>query len=135
MFFNMTEKSKPKLLIVEDAPEVVDIIRIAFKRTEIEILHAANGIVGLELFNAHQPTAIILDLGIPGMDGWEFLERVRQDEGHGATVPVIVLTAYGDYNNRKTGKLFNVQVYMQKPIDLGQLRTEVDNAIYLQKRP
>jgi CheY-like chemotaxis protein len=124
--------SKPRILVVEDAPEVADIIRIAFRRTELVIDHVFNAMRALMYLEDHRPHAILLDLGMPGMHGWEFLERIREQDvlRH---IPVIVLTAHNDYANRKTGKLFNVNAYLQKPIDLVKLRTAVDNAVYLRQ--
>ena len=124
--------SAPHLLVVEDAPEVADIIRIAFRRTEIIIDHALNGMRALEYLETCRPQAIILDLAMPGMHGWDFLEKIRAVEAY-QNIPVIVLTAHTDYENRKTGKLMRVHAYLQKPIDLVQLRTAVDNAVYLKQ--
>jgi CheY-like chemotaxis protein len=66
---------------------------------------------------------------MPGMNGWEFLEIVR-DNDRTKDIPVIVLTSYSDSQNRKTGRLFEVAAFMQKPIDLEKLRSVLDNAIY-----
>lgn len=125
-------EQKPKMLIVEDTQDVAEIIKVAFRRTELDIHHELNGMQGLSYLENTVPNVIVLDLGMPGMSGWEFLGKIREQERL-KNIPVIILTAHTDYENRKTGKLLRVSAYLQKPIDLTALRTAVDNAIYLKR--
>lgn len=129
---NVTQLNKPTVLIVEDAPEVAQIISIAFRRTEIDFVHCENAFLALDYLKQDRPHAIILDLGLPGMDGWEFLDIIKSNTSTD-DIPVIVLTSYSDGKNRKTGKLYQVEAYMQKPFDLERLRVELDNAIYIRR--
>src|SRR5690606_27569195 len=101
---------------------------------ELTIHHAVDGLKALAFLQDCVPDVIILDLGMPGMNGWQLLEKIREQEALQA-IPVIVLTAHSDYENRKTGKLFQVSAYLQKPIDLVALRNALDNAIYLRQAP
>ncbi|TVR21626.1 MAG: response regulator [Anaerolineaceae bacterium] len=122
--------NKRNVLIVEDSPEVAEIIKVAFRRTELEIHHEANALNALTYLQSHKPDVIILDLGMPGMSGWEFLRNIRSQD-HLSDIPVIILTAHTDHENRKTGRLLRVSAYLQKPIDLTALRNAIDDALYL----
>lgn len=122
--------NKRNVLIVEDSLDVAEIVKVAFRRTEIEIHHEANALNALKYLQSNKPDAIILDLGMPGMSGWEFLRNIRAQEDF-VDIPVIILTAHTDHENRKTGQLLRVSAYLQKPIDLTALRNAIDDALYL----
>lgn len=120
------------MLLVEDAAEVAEIIKIAFRRTELNVQHCADAPSALEYLEHATPDVIILDIGLPGMNGWQFLDVIREQDNT-KNIPIIVLTSFADYQNRKTGRLYDVDTYLTKPIDLSALRTAVDNAIYLRE--
>ncbi|MFW5691065.1 MAG: response regulator [Chloroflexota bacterium] len=128
----MQQVKTHKLLVVEDASEVADIIRIAFRRTEVEIYHTENGPSALKFLEHTIPDVLILDIGMPGMSGWDVLEIIRQDERL-REIPVIVLTSYTDSNNQRIARQHEVEAFLQKPIDLTELRNTVDKALYLRK--
>ncbi len=125
-------KQTPHILIVEDTVDVAEIIKLAFRRTELFIHHELNGMDGLKYLETNLPDVIVLDLGMPGLSGWEFLDRVRLVD-HLKNIPVIILTAHVDAENRQISKRYNVAAYLHKPIDLGALRNAIDDSIYLKR--
>jgi len=120
------------MLIVEDAEEVADIIQIAFRHTEIEIHYRNSGYSALDFLESRTPDVIILDIGMPDMSGWDFLEIMKKDTTQ-RDIPVIILTAYNDSTNRKIASANGVSAFLKKPIDLNELRGAVDKAIYLHR--
>lgn len=89
-----------QILIVEDHDDTRDIYRTIFEVGGHEVLEAEDGESGLELALAHEPDLVILDLGLPGMDGWTVLERLRRDEGP-RPARVLIVTAHGDQQTRQ----------------------------------
>src|SRR3954452_18447721 len=84
------------VLIVDDAPEIREIVTTLLEEDGYDVASAANGAEALCKASAHQPDAIILDVTMPVMDGWQFLEqwRVRPPERR---APVLVLSAVRDW--------------------------------------
>jgi adenylate cyclase len=80
------------VLIVEDDEPTRDVMRTALASFGWDVHEAANGIEGLERLAEHTPDLILLDLMMPGMDGFEFLGVLRSSTG-GASIPVVVVTA------------------------------------------
>jgi CheY-like chemotaxis protein len=85
-------ESDQRVLIVEDDPQTRDLLRRALEKAGWEVTEAQNGKVGLEQLQAVSPALILLDLMMPEMDGFEFMDelRRRKDDHH---IPVLVITA------------------------------------------
>jgi len=120
----MDERAKPRILVVEDDPDLRTIVRLQLGSAGYEIREAENGAVGYEAIQQEVPDCVILDLMMPVMDGFGFLKRVRssltlQD------VPVLILTANEDERNRTRGFQYQADAYMSKPYDLQELTDEV----------
>lgn len=126
----MSHTTQPTVLIVEDTQDVANIIQITLRHLPINLVHVTTGQAAIEQTQQLQPELIILDIGLPGMDGWETLDIIRQNPKT-ADIPVAVITAYSDAENRRTGKLYQVFAYMPKPITPGQLRETVTRALGL----
>ncbi len=120
----MSEATKPRILVVEDDPDLRTIVRLQLSSAGFEIREAENGAVGYEAIQQEVPDLVILDLMMPVMDGFGFLKRIRssltlQD------VPVLILTASEDERNRTRGYQYKADAYMSKPYDLMELTQEV----------
>ena len=83
----------PKLVAIDDEIEFTKTIDQFFSSRGYEVHVALTGTTGLELVNYHQPQVVLVDLKLPGMDGDELLQRIRQDHPN---IKVIVITAYND---------------------------------------
>jgi CheY-like chemotaxis protein len=115
-------------LIVEDSPEVATIIELSLRPTGMKFVHVANGPQALEYLARERPQLIILDIGLPGMDGWEVLDRMREHK-HLSDIPIIVMTAHADSDSRKTGKLYMVDAYLTKPVSPAVIRETVERVM------
>src|SRR5687768_12048774 len=77
------------VLVVEDAPEVREVVRVLLERAGLQVAEAGDGRVALRLLFERRPDAVVLDVGLPELDGWTVLERIREV----SSVPVLMLTA------------------------------------------
>ncbi|MFA6029602.1 MAG: response regulator [Elusimicrobiota bacterium] len=116
------------ILVVDDEPEIVTLLRFVLEKDGHVILEAGNGLVALERLGVEPPTQaaprpdlIILDIMMPVMDGYTLNSRLQREEKTRA-IPILVLTAKG----QKMRDLFemapNVAAYVQKPFDPKMLR-------------
>lgn len=119
-----------KVLIVEDEKALADALSIKFKHIGFEVFRGENGQEGLDLFVAHKPDIILLDLMMPIMDGKSMLRALREIP-EGKTVPVIVLTNAGDIDNmRETHLYYNANDFLIKSnISLEQVVEKVTGLI------
>lgn len=112
-----------KLLIVDEEPGVVTVVRTAFRMQEPswEVISAAHGAQALELLETEKPDLILLDVEMPGMNGFEVLRRIRQF----SDVPVIMLTVRDDEISKVTGLELGADDYITKPFGYLELVARV----------
>ena len=110
-----------KLLLVEDAPELAQVIVREFENEGYKVFHANDGNTALELHTSHKPDAIILDWMLPGLDGLEVLRRIRLT----AATPVLMLTARDEVVDRVVGLEIGADDYLTKPFDMHELVARV----------
>jgi CheY-like chemotaxis protein len=118
----------PTALIVEDAPEIAEILKIMLERMGLKVAHEARGNKALARVEEMDPDVILLDIGLPDMTGWAVLEAIKARQG--ARMPiVIVITAYGDAANRLVGKLHGVDNYLVKPFTSDEVEQVILQAL------
>ena len=118
----MTEKRK--ILIVDDA-EVMRQEIVGFLKGKFEIYEAEDGLQALEQVQKVLPDMIILDLEMPVMGGFEFLDKV--DEVLDSIPPVLILTSIS--NKRQETRKKGAQFYMDKPVDKDRLMTVIEHLL------
>lgn len=113
-----------KVLVVDDEPDVVEIITLAFnlQRPEFEIVGAHDGKSALARLKADEPDLVVLDVAMPGMDGFEVCRRIREKSG----VPIILLTARSMETDKVTGLELGADDYITKPFSHRELIARVD---------
>ena len=124
----MTEVAKPRILVVEDDPDLRRILKLQLEDRGYEVSEAENGAEGFQSVRAELPDCVILDLMMPVMDGFGFLKRVRSIMNT-TEVPIIILTASEDERNRVRGFQYQADEYMSKPYDLDKLALKVDQLL------
>ena len=112
----MMPSEKPVILIIEDTIEFARLTQMMLKRFGYDSHHAEDGESAVEFCEAQRPDVVLMDLNLPGMSGWQVLEKMGQMFGEGA-IPVIITSAYSDSANRTVGKLQGVFKYLVKPIN------------------
>jgi two-component system, OmpR family, response regulator len=106
-----------RLLLIEDEEDLVGVLNQALAEAGYAVDVALDGIRGLECAQNGTYDALILDLMLPGCDGWEVLRRLRQTSG----VPVLILTARDAVSDRIRGLDLGADDYLVKPFDLAEL--------------
>lgn len=109
------------ILVVDDDPDILDMLREALEGAGHRVLTARDGLEALERLRTAQPSLIFLDMRMPRMDGWEFARAARE---RGNTAPVVVITAAGDA--RAWAKEISAESYIAKPFTISQLLGVVD---------
>lgn len=109
------------LLVVEDDPRLRSLLQEAFEAAGHRVTLAASGGEGLTAVLAEEPDLVVLDLGLPDVDGMEVARRLRED----GDVPILMLTARGDVRSRVEGLYAGAADYLTKPFDLQELLARV----------
>lgn len=117
-----------KTLIVDDEAPIRLLCRVNLEAEGIEVLEAADGASGLELARSEQPDAILLDVMMPGLDGWNVAERLLTEEGTSA-IPIIFLTARADLRDRVRGMDAGGVDYITKPFNPLELASLVRSVV------
>jgi CheY-like chemotaxis protein len=108
-----------QILIVDDDEDSLRVIAEALLlyRGDIEVRSAGRGGECLEMLSGFTPTAVIVDLALPDIDGWEVLIAIREDPAT-ARIPVVATTAYGSANVAEDALKAGFDAYFPKPIDV-----------------
>lgn len=107
----------PLILIVDDEPSIVELTRFHLERNGFATLTAFDGLQGLELARNRQPDLVLLDLMLPGLDGFEVCRRLRQE----SDIPVVMLTAKQDEIDKVLGLEIGADDYITKPFSPREL--------------
>ena len=99
------------VLVVDDEPRITGLVRDYLDQAGFSVLEAADGETALEVFRARRPDAVVLDLGLPGMDGLDVVRELRS----GSDVPIVILTARADETDRVVGLELGADDYVVKP--------------------
>lgn len=110
------------ILIVEDYEDVRGMLKVLLESEKFHVLEAGSGSEALEVINKQRPDAILMDLALPGFDGFETIRRIRALDGF-RNVPIIVLTAYTAPSTYETALSAGSNYFMAKPIDFDDLLT------------
>jgi len=112
------------ILIIDDNPTMVEMLATALSIFGHRPIKALSGDQGLELFAREHPDLVLLDLTMPGMDGYETMRRVRDLED-GEDVPVVVLTAAADLDLEDKIRLAGGTACLRKPVEMEALSQAV----------
>jgi DNA-binding response OmpR family regulator len=114
--------SAPPILIADDDPDVRHLVVGLLGRAGYNVVEAPNGQVALRLLYARHPALVVLDVAMPGLDGWQVLERIREV----SDVPVLMLTARGEELSRVRGLRAGADDYVPKPFGRQELLARVE---------
>jgi two-component system OmpR family response regulator len=120
-----------RVLVVDDEPNIVDLLQASLGFAGFEVRTAAHGQEALRLIREDEPDIVLLDVMMPGMDGWEVVRRLRTDD---IRVPVLFLTARDATEDRVAGLTLGGDDYVTKPFSLGEVVARIQ-AILRRTRP
>ena len=106
--------SKPRILIIEDEPDIRELLQYALEREGFEVTLASDGSAGLQMVRKQAPDLLLLDLMLPGLDGLEICRRLKGDPTTRA-IPVVMVTAKGDEADIVLGLGLGADDYVPKP--------------------
>lgn len=109
---------KPKILIIDDAKELVEVLGIRLESEGYQVLNAFNGVEGIERAEKEIPDLILLDLGMPDMDGYTMLKELRRRSSC-RSIPIIVVT--GRHQMKDLMMMEGVQDFISKPYKTEEL--------------
>ena len=110
-----------KILVVDDDPNVQRLLRVTLKQEGFEVIVAGDGAEGLRLWEVESPALILLDVTLAKLDGYEVAAKVREAEGTGAHVPIIMLTAEKEVEQKVRGLRAGADDYLVKPFHQAEL--------------
>ena len=113
---------KGRVLVIEDDQDISLGIRTVLSRNGFEVASSADGKQGLRAFHVARPDLVVLDIGLPTLDGWAVLERIRDL----SDVPVLILTAHGNEADKVRGLHGGADDYLTKPFGNRELAARVE---------
>ena len=121
-----------RVLVVEDEPAIADLLRTYLERDGFEVEVAADGLVALQAVDRGRPDAVVLDVGLPGLDGTEVCRRMR---AAGDWTPVLFVTARDDEVDRVVGLELGADDYVTKPFSPREVVARVRAVLRRGQRP
>ena len=110
-----------KILVVDDDPNICDILRTHFEKEGCKVMTAGDGVEGLDVFRMYDPDLVLLDIMLPRMDGQQMLVELRKE----SQKPVIMVTAKGEVFDKVLGLEMGADDFVVKPFDLKELSARV----------
>jgi len=111
-----TNVPHPRILVVDDEAAIRDVLKRLLRNQPVSVTCAEGGAAALNLLESGlRPRLILLDIDMPGMNGWQVLERLKQDPGL-ASIPVVIISGV-----HRSGDVDGVACYLPKPFSLNEL--------------
>ena len=112
------QQSDARLLVVEDEPNILELLSASLRYAGFEVITAAGGTEAVQAAQRHRPDLIVLDVMLPDMDGFDVIRRLR---GGGARIPVVFLTARDGTDDKIRGLTLGGDDYVTKPFSLEEV--------------
>ena len=127
----MTDHTHPPILVVDDNPDNAHIIRDYLEARGYPITVAYNGDDALKAFEEVKPALVLLDVMMPGRDGWQVCREMKQHPTLGRNVRVVMVTALDDWVNKRQALQTGADDFVEKPFELSKLVATVERNMKL----
>ena len=117
--------SDTKILVVDDDPNISDLLKMYFENEGYEVKLAADGSEGLNFFKMYEPDLVLLDIMLPKKDGWQVCREIREI----SSKPVIMVTAKGEVFDKVLGLELGADDFVTKPFDMKELSARVKSVL------
>ena len=114
-----------KILIIEDEKIIQNFLNLSLKSKKYEPIIAENGLLGISLFMSHNPDLVLLDLGLPDIDGTEVLKQIRSS----SDIPIIIISARGQEKEKVYALDLGADDYITKPFNIEELFARIRVAL------
>ena len=125
----MPGQARPRVLVVDDNHDNADIIREYLASLDYPVAVAYDGEEALRLFEEQRPPIVLLDVMMPGRDGWEVCREMKQHHEHGRNVRVIMVTALHDWVDKRQAIQSGADDFIEKPFELAKLGEAVQRNV------
>lgn len=112
--------TRPLVLVVDDSPTIRKIVEVTLRREGIRVLGVGDGLSALAAVADQQPAVVLLDITLPGMDGYQICQVLKQ-RPNSRHIPVVMLSGRDGFFDRVRGKLAGSTQYVTKPFDPAEL--------------
>jgi CheY-like chemotaxis protein len=127
----MADTSHPQILVVDDNPDNAHIIRDYLEARGYPITVAYNGDDAIKAFSEVKPSLVLLDVMMPGRDGWEVCREMKQHPTLGRSVRIVMVTALDDWMNKRQALQTGADDFVEKPFELARLASTVERNVKL----
>jgi CheY-like chemotaxis protein len=110
-----------RALVVDDEADALELIQRVLENQGAHVSTVRSGDAALRLLESTTPDVLISDIGMPGLDGYQFMRRMRAAEPKERRVPALALTAFARPDDRKHAILAGYQAHLAKPFDMAEL--------------
>lgn len=124
------ENPKKKILIVDDEPDIVTMVQMRLEAGGYEVISACDGNSGYSKARSENPDLIILDVMLPGMDGYKICRLLKFDQKY-KRIPIIMLTAKGGKEDQELSRQVGADLFLNKPPELKELLAKVNELLNL----
>ena len=121
------------VLIADDDPEILTLLSIRLSKRGYTVLEAADGLQTLQVARSRHPDLVLLDVMMPGKNGWEVARELRGDQTL-SDIGIVMLTAIGEKVNEMTSPLYGADDYIDKPFNFEELERKIAAVIEQQRR-
>ena len=119
---------KPTILVADDDPQILTMLGIRLAKRGYEVIEAADGLQTLSKARQHKPDLVLLDVMMPGKNGWEVAKELRADDDL-RNVGIVMLTAIGERVNEMTSPLYGADAFVDKPFDFTDLEAKIKKVL------
>lgn len=109
-----------RILIIDDVPEIITLIRMMLQKAGYEVIEAESGKAGLEILKKDRVDLVLLDVVMPGMNGWEVCRRIKADEEL-RKIPVVMFTIYDNREDVMRSHECRADAHLNKPFSREEL--------------
>ena len=116
------------VLVADDEPSMLALLSAYIRSKGYRVLEASDGDMAWQLAHQHLPHAVVLDVMMPGMSGWEVCKKIRESVSLAHT-GVVMLTGIGESLNELTSPLYGADAYIDKPFEFAELEARIKETL------
>jgi DNA-binding response OmpR family regulator len=119
---------KPVILVADDDPQILTMLSIRLSKRGYQVVEASDGLQTLKKARSEKPDLVLLDVMMPGKNGWEVAKELRSDETL-RSIGIVMLTAIGERVNEMTSPLYGADAYVDKPFEFADLEAKIKRVL------